>query len=447
MEVTVSKNTLKEYALIGTGPCGVSMMRCLDKMKIPFKAFEYHSEVGGIWNTDNPLSTVYDSAHLISSKSMTQFDEFPFEDEVADFPHNKVLKNYFLGFAEKFNLNKKVRFNSAITNVGRNEDGTWTIDYKDTQSGEKFSENFKGVILATGLFNKGNENVPKWQGMETFTGDIVHAANYRSNDLFANKRVLIVGCGNSAADIAIDAVHRAKSVDMSVRRGYYFVPKYIFGKPMDTINGKFKKFVPAPIKKKIDKQLVHWFAGDSVRFGFPKPDYDFLESHPVVNSYLLQHVGHGDIDIVGDIRRIEGSTVYFKDGTSNDYDVILTATGYHIKFKYIDHKLLNWKGACPDLHLNIFHPEYDNMFVLGMIEATGIGWQGRYDQAQLVATYIKQKDSEYPSEEFRNFEAERKANNTDLSNGTKYIKLDRMAYYVHKETYMDKVSTVIKDLT
>lgn len=442
----MTESTQNKYAVIGAGPCGVAMIRCLEKMNIPFKAFEYHSEVGGIWNTDNPLSTVYDSAHLISSKGMTQYDEFPFEDKVADFPHNKVLKNYFISFAEKFNLKKNIRFNSAITKVDRKEDGTCTVEYKDTKTGEAYTETFKGVILATGLFNKGNENIPKWPGMETFTGEMVHAANYRSNDLFADKRVLIVGCGNSAADIAIDAVHRAKTVDMSVRRGYYFVPKYIFGKPMDTVNSSFKKFIPAPVKKQIDKKIVEWFAGNPQRFGFPKPDYDFLESHPVVNSYLLQHVGHGDIDIVGDIKKIEGSTVFFKDGTSSDYDVILTATGYHIKFKYIDHKLLNWKGACPDLHLNCFHPEYDNLFVLGMIEATGIGWQGRYDQAELVATYIKQKDTNPNTEAFKAFEAERKENDTDLSNGTKYIKLDRMAYYVHKETYMNKVNETIEGL-
>lgn len=442
----MSKTTLEKYAVIGAGPCGVAMIRCLAKMDIPFQAFEYHSEVGGIWNTENPLSTVYDSAHLISSKGMTQYDEFPFENKVADFPHNKILKNYFIGFAEHFNLKKFIRFNSAITKVDRNDDGTWTIDYKDVKTNETYSEKYKGVLLATGLFNKGNENTPKWPGVETFSGELVHAANYRSNDLFANKRVLIVGCGNSAADIAIDAVHRAKTVDMSVRRGYYFVPKYIFGKPMDTVNSSFKKFIPSGIKKNIDKRILKWFAGDPQRFGFPKPDYDLFESHPVINSYLLQHIGHGDIDIVTDIVKIDGSTVYFKDGSSNDYDMILTATGYHIKFKYIDHELLNWKGACPKLHMNVFHPKFDNLFVLGMIEATGIGWQGRYDQAEMVAKYIKQKDTNPESENFKAFERDRKANNTDLSNGIKYIKLDRMAYYVHKETYMNKVNETIKEL-
>jgi cation diffusion facilitator CzcD-associated flavoprotein CzcO len=437
----------EQYAVIGAGPCGIAMVRCLSKMNIPFQGFEYHDAVGGIWNNENPLSTVYDSAHLISSKSMTEFTEYPFAEQVADFPHNKVLKDYFLTYADKYQLNEKIRFNSEILKVNRNEDGTWLIKYRDRKTKEEFVQIFKGVILATGLFNKGNENIPNWEGMKSFTGEILHAANYKNSDIFADKKVLIVGCGNSAADIAIDAVHRAKSVDMSVRRGYYFVPKYVFGKPMDTVNGAFKRFIPEVLKKKIDKQILKWFAGDPERFGFPKPDYDIFESHPVINSYLLQHVGHGDIKIVKDIDKIENDLVYFKDGTSKEYDIILTATGYHIKFKYIDHKLLNWKGACPNLHLNIFHPDFDNLFVLGMVEATGIGWQGRFEQAELVSQYIFNKDNNRDDTNFKKFEKERRQNHTDLRNGMKYIKLDRMAYYVHKETYMQKVSERIRELS
>jgi thioredoxin reductase len=440
-------NTREKYAIIGAGPCGIAMARCLSKKNIDFQTFEYHSAVGGIWDNKNPLSTMYNSAHLISSKPMTQFDEFPMDDDVADFPHHSAIGKYFQKFADHFDLNKHIRFNSNITNVSRNEDGTWTLNYKDTKSGEEYTEVYKGVILSTGLFNLGNENTPKWEGQESFTGDIIHAANYKDNQTFADKRVLIVGCGNSAADISIDAVHRAAKVDMSVRRGYYFIPKYIFGKPMDQIKSPVKKLLPKSIARKIDKKIVTLFAGDPVRFGFPKPDYDFLESHPVINSYLLQYVGHGDIEIVGDIKNLNGSTVNFKDGTSRDYDVILTATGYHIKFSYIEHQLLNWQKNCPDLHLNIFHPEYDNLFVLGLIEATGIGWQGRYDQAELVSSYIAKKNEDAKSSEFQEFEQQRHENKTDLRNGMKYIKLDRMAYYVDKEHYMGIVKDGIEKLS
>tara|TARA_B100001971_G_C18267956_1_gene595929 strand:- start:21953 stop:23338 length:1386 start_codon:yes stop_codon:yes gene_type:complete len=439
-------STKSKYAVIGAGPCGLAMVRCLKKKNIPFQAFEYSDDVGGIWNQDNPLSTMYNSAHLISSKTMTQYDEFPFGDDVADFPSQKVLKQYFKDFAKNFNLYENIRFNSIIEKVTRNDDGSMKVAYKDRKTGEQIEEDYKGVIFATGLFNKGNENTPKWEGVETFPGEVMHAANYRSNDVFAGKRVLIVGCGNSAADISVDAVHRAESVHMSVRRGYYFVPKYILGKPMDTVNGAVKKILPEKIKKAIDKRVLKAFAGDPVKFGFPKPHYDIYESHPVINSLILHHIGHGDIDVVGDIEKIEGSTVHFKNGEKHDYDLILTATGYHIKFKYIDKDLINWKNNCPDLHLNIFHPKFDNIMVLGLIEATGIGWQGRYDQAELVSEYLKLKETDPKNNKLQKFESEIKANETDLTNGMKYLKLDRMAYYVHKETYMDTVKEKIAGL-
>jgi thioredoxin reductase len=435
---------LDKYAIIGAGPCGVSMIRCMEKYNLEYDVFEYADEVGGIWNNDNPLSTMYDSAHLISSKSMTQYDEFPFDKDVADYPSQKVIKTYFKKYADKFELRKKIQFNIAVTNIERNSDGSWLLEYKNHKSGEEYKASYKGVILATGLFNKGNENMPTWEGMDQFKGQILHSSEYRTNETFADKNVLIVGCGNSAADIAIDAVHRAKKVHMSVRRGYYFVPKYIFGKPTDTINGKLGKIIPGFIKRKVDQTVLQWFTGDPTRFGFPKPHYKFLESHPVLNSYLLQHIGHGDISIKGDIQNFSENEVLFKDGSSEKYDVVLCATGYHIKFKYIDHKYLNWKNNCPDLHLNIFHPEYDNLMVLGLIEATGIGWQGRFDQAELVAKYLRAKEDKKPS--LKRFQEKRIKNNTDLRAGMNYIKLDRMSYYVHKETYMNIIKDEINTL-
>jgi cation diffusion facilitator CzcD-associated flavoprotein CzcO len=103
-------------------------------------------------------------------------------------------------------------------------------------------------------------------------------AAYKSAEQFKGKRVLIIGAGNSGCDIAVDAVHYAQSVDISVRRGYYFVPKYVFGKPADTLGGK--RPMPRWLKQKFDSMVLKWFTGDPVRFGFPKPDYKMYESTP-----------------------------------------------------------------------------------------------------------------------------------------------------------------------
>ena len=219
----------------------------------------------------------------------------------------------------------------------------------------------------------------------------MHTSEYKSATVFAGKRVLVIGAGNSGCDIAVDAVHHAKSVDLSVRRGYHFVPKYLFGKPADTLNQG--KPLPPKIKQAIDSRVLRMFTGDPTRFGFPKPDHKIYESHPIVNSLVLHHLGHGDIHVRKDVERFDGGGVRFVDGSRGDYDMVVLATGYRLHYPFVDSDLLDWTGMAPDLYLNVFSRRDPNLFVLGMIEASGIGWQGRYEQAELVASVIRAREA------------------------------------------------------
>jgi thioredoxin reductase len=416
-------STLK-YAIIGAGPSGLAAARNLQKNNIPFIGFEKYSNVGGLWDIDNPHSTVYESAHLISSKTMTEFHEFPMKENTPDYPSHRHLRDYFRDFADHFDLKKHYIFNATVEKITHDKDGLWTVYYNGT------SQKVRGVIIATGTLHY--PNFPEYPGK--FSGEIIHSSQYKSADIFLNKRVLIVGAGNSGCDIAVDAVYKAKKIDMSLRRGYHFVPKYLFGKPADTV-GKMK--IPGLFKKPVQKNILKMVMGDATRLGFPKPDHDLFESHPIVNSLVLYHAGHGDISIKKDIEKFEDKKVFFKDGSHEEYDLIVYSTGYKLKFPFIDEKELNWIGACPQLYLNIFHPECHNLFILGMIEALGIGWQGRYNQSELVAKFIKAQDENKPS--VHQFIKLKKKNNVDLSGGINYIKLDRMSYYVNKDAYLSEL--------
>ena len=178
-----------------------------------------------------------------------------------------------------------------------------------------------------------------------FTGELLHTSAYKSASQLAGKRVLIIGAGNSGCDIAVDAVHHAASVDMSVRRGYYFVPRYLFGRPSDTLNQG--KPLPARIKQFVDKRVLQAFTGDPVRFGFPKPDYKLYESHPIVNTLILNHLGQGDLAVRPDVDRFDGRTVHFRDGSSGEYDMVLLATGYTLDYPFVARDDLNWRGFSP----------------------------------------------------------------------------------------------------
>jgi cation diffusion facilitator CzcD-associated flavoprotein CzcO len=271
----------------------------------------------------------------------------------------------------------------------------------------------------------------------------MHSSEYKKASIFEGKRVLVIGAGNSGCDIVVDAVHRADKVDISVRRGYYFVPKYVFGKPSDTIGGKIK--LPRRFKQSFDNKLLKWFTGDPERFGFPKPKYKMYESHPVINTLILHHIGQGDVKVQKDIDYMKDKTVYFKDGHSEEYDMIVLATGYKLHYPFIDKKQLNWTEMAPEMYLKIFHPTYDNLFILGMVEATGLGWEGRYEQARLMASYIKAINEGSPKG--LAFKQKKAGKQPDLSGGYNYLKLERMSFYVHKDTYRAIVAKETKALS
>ncbi|WP_120504913.1 flavin-containing monooxygenase [Sulfitobacter mediterraneus] len=426
----------EKFALIGAGPMGLAAAKVMSEQGIPFQGFELHSDVGGLWDIDAPRSTMYETAHLISSKTMTEFADFPMREDVAEYPSHTEMKQYFKDFAAHYDLYSKYHFNAEVLSavpLGAAGAG-WRVTWRDAQ-GKEQSDVFAGVMIANGTLSE--PNMPTFKGQ--FDGELIHAANYRDPHQFTGKRVLIVGAGNSGCDIAVDAIHHGKSCDISMRRGYYFVPKYVFGKPADTMGGMIK--LPMWLKRKVDGMILKWFVGDPQKYGFPKPDYALYESHPVVNSLILFHAGHGDLKVRPDIDHLDGKTVHFADGTQAEYDMILTATGYRLHYPFIEDTLLNWQGDAPHLFLNAMHPDRDDLFVLGMVEASGLGWQGRHEQAEMVVRYIKGLREGRTAA--KALQAEKSSGFKRMTGGTKYLKLPRMAYYVDKATYRKAVTTWI----
>jgi len=433
------KQTRDRLALIGAGPMGLAAAKLLLEQDIEFQGFELNSGVGGLWDIDGPRSTMYETAHLISSKTMTEFADFPMHEDAAEYPSHREMKRYFQDFARHFDISRHYRFGAEVlscTPLGAPGDG-WRVIWRDAEG--EHSEDFAGLLIANGTLS--TPNMPTFDGK--FDGDLIHSSQYRYPDQFKDKRVLVIGAGNSGCDIAVDAIHHGISCDLSMRRGYHFVPKYVFGKPADTLGGAIK--LPMALKRIVDGMILKWFVGDPQKYGFPKPDYKLYESHPVVNSLVLYHAGHGDITIRPDIDRFDGQTAYFTDGTNADYDMVLAATGYKLDYPFIDDGLLNWQGDAPHLYLNCMHPQRDDLFVLGMVEASGLGWQGRHEQAEMVVRYIKGLREGAPAAT-----ALQQTKSQDFSRATggmNYIDLPRMAYYVDKATYRKAVRRWIGKLT
>ena len=246
------ETTENSYAVIGAGPAGLAGVRNLAKAGIGVVGFEAHTGVGGLWDIENPHSTMYKSAHLISSRTTTAYAEFPMREDVADYPSHRDMRVYFDDFADRFGLRPHYRFGTRVDRV--EPDGEhWSVTSTGPE-GER-TETFRGVVIANGTLSE--PSIPTFEG--EFAGELLHTSAYKDPEVFKGKRVLIIGAGNSGCDIAVDAVHQAASVDLSVRSGYYFIPKYIFGKPADTLNQG--RPLPAWLKTKVDGTLLRLLTG------------------------------------------------------------------------------------------------------------------------------------------------------------------------------------------
>ncbi|MET0295834.1 MAG: NAD(P)/FAD-dependent oxidoreductase, partial [Microbacterium sp.] len=162
----------------------------------------------------------------------------------------------------------------------------------------------------------------------------------------------------------------------------------------------------------------------------------------IVNTLILNHLGQGDLGVRADIDRFDGRTVHFRDGSRADYDTILLATGYTLDYPFVARDELNWTGWSPELYLNVFPPSFNGLYVMGMIEASGIGWQGRYEQAELIAEYLAAPADRQAA--FR--ERVTDAAWPDLTGGYHYLGLERMSYYVNKDAYRSAVRAAAASL-
>ena len=440
MNSTLSaRDSEDRIALIGAGPSGLAAARCLDRLGVGFEGFEAHTGVGGLWDIANPRSALYESAHPITSKHRLEFREYPMPEHLADYPGHRELLAYLRDFAAQFDLQRHFRFGTLVRRLeplGERPDSRWRVTF-DSGAGPE-TAHFKGVIIANGSLAE--PRMPRFEGR--FDGELVHAAHYRHPGQLDGKRVLVIGGGNSGCDIAVDAVPRARYVDLSVRRGYHFLPRYLFGQPTDTWGRRMP--LPAWLRRRLETRVLRWFTGDPSRFGFPRPTHRLHESTAVVNPMILHHLGLGDLHVRSDVERFEGSTVHFKDGSQRVYDTIIAATGYRLHYPFLRAELLNWQGVAPRLYLNTFARHYQRLSVLGMIDGPGLGWQDRMEQAELVARYLWTLDQR--PERAAAFEARIRGPRPDLSGGLRFLKLDRLAHHVHGPTWRRTVRQAIKTL-
>lgn len=368
---------MEPVGVVGGGPAGLSLARSFKALGIPFVVYERHGDVGGLWDPQNPGSPIYDSAHFISSKTQSHFHDFPMPDHYPDYPSNRQILAYMRAFAHAFDLYPHIRFNTAVEQA-RLVDGAWQLTLS---TGEVVRHG--ALVCANGTnWHPGEVRYPG-----EFSGEMRHSVTYRSLDEFRGRRVLVIGAGNSGCDIACDAAKVADAAYISLRRGYHFIPKHIFGVPADAFVANGPQ-MPMWLEQRVFGGMLRLLNGDLTRLGLQKPDHRILETHPILNTQLLHFLAHGDIAAKPDVARFEGRQVHFKDGSSAEVDLVITATGYQWKIPYVDPALFRWKDSRPDLYLNLFSREVPSLYALGFMETNGGAYKLFDQMADLIARTI-----------------------------------------------------------
>lgn len=407
------------YCIIGAGPAGLAQARAFNRRGIEFDVIERHRRLGGVWDIDNPGSPMYESAHFISSRTLSGFLGFPMPSGYPDYPRHDLILEYLRAFAHAYGLVPHIRFGETVERV------TPTAEGAVVRVGGR-DEHYAGVVCATGM--NWSPSCPTVAG--ELSGTYRHTASYRSGVELAGKRVLVIGLGNSGADIACDAARFAKATYVSVRRGYYFVPKHIFGKPADVF-ALGSAWLPKWLRASLFARLHRWIVGDTRGLGMPAPDHRILEAHPLANDQLLHHLRHGDVTLKPDVERFDGARVRFVDGSEIEVDEVLAATGYQVSLPYLDASAVEWQGQRPSHFLSVFSRPHPGLFTLGFVELNGALYPHLDRLAALVAEFAHARAHEpAAAARFRQLVTSLRL---DLSGGTRYVGSPRHDFYCDNE--------------
>jgi hypothetical protein len=372
--------------IIGAGPCGLAALKNLLQAGCRnVVCYDESKDIGGNWaySEDPKRISVYECSHIISSRRMSSFDDFPMPPSYPDYPSHRQLLAYFNDYASTFDLHGYIRLGCQVTHCTRLDDGRWSVRVQ--ANGQPEEANFDWLVVCSGHHRQ--PFIPEYPG--TFAGPITHSSAYKRPDAFRGQRVLVVGAGNSAADIAVDVSRLASATSLSMREGTYFIPKLMFGQPVDVVYAFWKGLIPKPLLQAVFKLTLRLAVGKWEDYGLQAPTGLPLSKHPTLNSTVLEALRHGRLIARRGIARYDGSNVHFNDGTQAPFDAIVMATGFRTTFPFLREPIAGWDlTKTPPLYLKMMHETIDNLFFIGLFQPIGCIWQLADYQARIAALQI-----------------------------------------------------------
>ena len=261
-------------------------------------------------------SNVYESLRLHTGKHMSALPDMPFTRSTPLFVRGQTFLDYLQGYSRRFGL--PVETQCVVTDVRRQDEG-WQLS---TATGELRAQH---LIIATGIMSE--PRVPQFKGRGEYGGRVIHIAEYRRPEPYIGKQVLVVGVGNSGAEIATELARAGARVAISVRTGANFVPLTLMRVPIQYYS-VCMQILPKPVREviaSVSTGVIERLRGGPV---IRRPGYGPLERQPVIGFGLVNAVRHGSIAVRTGIQRFTRDGVLFTDGSSEAFDEVILATGY-----------------------------------------------------------------------------------------------------------------------
>jgi len=309
--------------IVGASISGLASAACLQKQGIEYIIIEKTAAVGTPWRNH------YQRLHLHTNKRISNLPFKKFGSEVPRYPSRRQVVDYLDDYKKEFRIDPI--FNTEAKRI-KKDTGDWIVETNNGTFKAKY------VIIATGAFTK-----PKpvyFKGMENFPGKILHSYEYKTGLDFKGQKVLVVGFGNSACEIAIDLFEHDANPSMAVRSPVNVIPRDVFGIPILELSLAMKS-LPAKFADTVNAPLLRLLVGDITKLGLKKLPYGPLEqiqknaSIPLLDIGTLRHIREGHISIHDDIDHIESKTVYFKNGKREEFDAIVAGIGYYRDYDQI----------------------------------------------------------------------------------------------------------------
>ncbi|MDQ6834600.1 MAG: NAD(P)-binding domain-containing protein [Actinomycetota bacterium] len=375
----------RQVCVIGAGVSGLTAGKALGDWGVPYTCFEASDDVGGNWYFRNPngRSSAYRSLHIDTSKKAISFSDFPLDERYPDFPHHTEIHRFLREYTDRFALRDRIRFQTTVERVERRPQGGWTVRTGDGQTHE-----FAALLVCNG--HHWDPALPEFPGH--FDGETIHSHHYidpaEPLDLHG-KRVVVVGIGNSGVDIVSELSRKgvAERVVISTRSGAWVIPKYAFGQPSDQVF-KTIPWLSLKLQRNLAQLLPRIVSGRMESYGLPTPNHRFLEAHPTVSSELLLRLGSGDAVAKPDVAELLGDRVRFTDGTVEQADAIVYATGYRITFPFFDPGFISAPGNVLALYKRMFKPGIDDLAFIGFGQAIPTIFPFAESQAKLAARWL-----------------------------------------------------------